>query len=191
MALIVITSIRCLLRWGFVCMLLGAFNRLSSYVAKPHGYDIENNAIRAVARLTNAAAMPKEAPWALGTLGPNRGLEVLARDLQFVRADQWVERAVQDVIARSAPGTISSAKSALRVWAAFADQSLDANGRRLPPSEEGLVAWSQCFHRAHTFSNYVSYLRLGCDILGVSSAGMDGPLLKRQKKWSQKKGNGT
>ena len=106
---------------------------------------------------------------------------LLQRDLQFVEADAWVERAVQDVIARSAPGTLTSAKSALRGWAAFADQALGANGRHLPPSERGLVAWSHCFRRADTFCNYVSYLRLGCDILGVSSDGFQGPLLQRAK----------
>ena len=95
-------------------------------VAEPEGYDWKHNAIRAVARITNAQALPKETPWALG---PKRGLEVLQRDLQFVEADEWVERAVQDVIARSAPGTLTSAKSALRGWAAFADQALGANGR--------------------------------------------------------------
>lgn len=147
-------------------------------IAKPSEYNTEHNAIRAVARLAIAAQAPREAPW---TLGPKRGLEALERDLQFVSADVWVEQAVQQAVLRSAPGAVVSAKSALRGWAAFADSFLHASGRHLPPTERGLTAWSQCFRRKDTFCNYVSYLRLGCDILSISAEGMDGPFLKRAK----------
>jgi hypothetical protein len=100
-------------------------------------------------------------------------------------AEYWVEQSVRDVIARSAAGSLSTAKSALRGWAAFADQVL---GEHLPPSARGLAAWSQCFRCSSTFSNYVSYLKLGCCVLGLDHGQVDGPLLKRAKAALKKRG---
>ena len=110
------------------------------------------------------------------------GTAALARDLEFCQgADLWVDQAMQDVVVRSAPGSLASAKSALRGWAAFADQVLEANGRHLPPTTKGLAAWSQCFRRADTFGNYVAYVKLGCHMLGLSTDEVEGPLLKRAR----------
>ena len=137
-------------------------------------------ALLAVRRLE--VECPKEAPWALG---PSRGVQELARDLSWVppgSAGLWVERSVREVVLRSVAGSLASVKSALRGWASFADAVLGAKGRHLPPTPNGLAAWSNLFRCRGTFVNYVSYLRVGCDVLGLDSSGMDGPLLKRAKE---------
>jgi hypothetical protein len=84
-------------------------------------------------------------------------------------------------VASSAPGSVRSACSALRWWAAFADEVLCRNGRRLPPTDQELAAWSRLFWLAATFSNYVGYLRLGCHVLGIDASPSYGPLVRRAK----------
>ena len=94
---------------------------------------------------------------------------------------QWTELAVRDAVASSAPGSVRSACSALRWWAAFADNVLNLGGRHLPPAERDLAAGSRLFKSAAAFSNYVGYLRLGCHVLGLDTAPSYGPLLRRAK----------
>ena len=125
----------------------------------PTGYDTERNAIRAMVKITAAATGDKTMPWALG---PKRGTAELVRDLSFCQgADEWVERAVQDVVVRSAPGSLASAKSALQGWAAFADQVLGANGKHLPPTPRGLAAWSACFLTSFSYKGSYSVSKGG------------------------------
>ena len=61
-------------------------------------------------------------------------------------------------------------------------------GKEFPPSVDGILAWSQLFRSAGTFGNYVSYVRLGCQILGVSDAACSGPHIKRAKASIEKLG---
>jgi hypothetical protein len=153
------------------------------------GVDLSHSAAVAIDRLEQAAKQPQAAPWALG---PKRGVEELARDLQMCggtrdAAAYWVEHSVRNIVLRSAGASLASAKSALRGWAAFADIVLHARGRHLPPAAKDLAAWSQLFRCPGTFTNYCAYLRLGCDVLGLDSSSMDGPLLRRAKSALKKR----
>ena len=56
-----------------------------------------------------------------------------------------------------------------------------AHGRHLPPSVDGLVAWSQLFRNAKTYGAYVNYLRHACFVENVSSESTDSPAVKRAK----------
>ena len=95
--------------------------------------------------------------------------------------DEWIEDARIDAMVRSATGTLPSAISAFSGWAAFADDILGARGDHLPPSEQGLAAWSQCLRNARTLSNYAGYLRMGSTLLDLDTSGTYGPLVKRAK----------
>ena len=146
----------------------------------PSCYSTSGNALLAVERLERAAERPNTAPWALG---PKRGIQELARDLSWCGGDagQWVELSVRNIVVQSAAGSVASAKSALRSWAAFADEVLGAKGQHLPPTPRGLAAWSCFFRCSGTFANYVSYLKLGCHVLELDTSEVDGPLVKRAK----------
>lgn len=79
-----------------------------------------------------------------------------------------------------APSTIASAQSALRCYAAFADTMLSANGRHLPPTVNGLVAFSRIFRHPKTYTNYLLGIKLGCIAVGIEVGHiMADPLLKR------------
>ena len=89
---------------------------------------------------------------------------------------------MRQVVAGSAPGSVKSAQSALRWWAADSDVALGANGNHLPPTAEGLASWSRLFKSAATFSNYVGYLRLGSQMLGLDVSASYGPMVRRAKE---------
>jgi hypothetical protein len=77
--------------------------------------------------------------------------------------------------------------SALRWYAEFADEVLGTNGDHLPPSPQGIAAWSLLFRRANTFANYIGYLKLGCEMLGLCTLSFDHPLVKRAKSALKKR----
>ena len=60
-------------------------------------------------------------------------------------------------------------------------------GRELPPTLDGLVAWSCLFRRAGTFSNYLSHVRLGCELMDVSTVAISNPVVKRAKAAIEKR----
>ena len=102
-------------------------------------------------------------------------------------AEEWAKQALKDVAAGSARGSLASAQSALRWWAAFSDYVLGADGNHLPPTEKGLACWSRLFKNANTFANYVGYLRLGCHVMGLDTARSYGPLITRAKQEIKKR----
>ena len=119
------------------------------------------NAILAVVKLKAAAKTAVEFKHPID-LGAKQG--ILALGMQFntgLDEAAWVRHAIGETVALSAPGSISSACSALRWRAAFADSALSADGDHLPPSVGGLTAWSRPFRNSATFTNYVNYLRMG------------------------------
>ena len=78
---------------------------------RPASYNLDENAILAIVRLTNGAAACEDPKWALG---PRKGTDQLARDIAFgLNPKLWVEDAVRAVVAKSALGSLTSAKSAL------------------------------------------------------------------------------
>jgi hypothetical protein len=118
----------------------------------------------------------------LAHLGPKKAAAALATAIaRGADAADWVERARTEAVVLSAPHSLKSAQSALRAWGDFADRVLGAKGRHLPPTEAGLVAWSRLFRRSGTYANYVGYIALACDIMGVSADATKGRLVRRAK----------
>ena len=128
----------------------------------------KGHALVAAVKLKTAAKTCTTAPFAGGA---KQGLAMLEQALDNgLDGDEWVQQALKDVVAGSAKGSLASAQSALRCWAAFSDQVLRADGNHLPPTAEGLACWSRLFRNSGTFSNYVGYLRLGCHVLGLDAS---------------------
>ena len=98
-----------------------------------------------------------------------------------------MEQARVEAVIGSAPGSIASAASGLRCWAAFCDGALQTDGHHLPPTVSGLVAFSLLFRNHRTFGNYLSYIVLGCHLVGLECFATTHPLVKRAKtairKW--------
>ena len=140
----------------------------------------KGHALVAAVKLKTAAKTCTTAPFAGGA---KQGLAMLEQALDNgLDGDEWVQQALKDVVAGSAKGSLASAQSALRCWAAFSDQVLRADGNHLPPTAEGLACWSRLFRNSGTFSNYVGYLRLGCHVLGLDASCSYGPLVQRAKQ---------
>ena len=70
----------------------------------------------------------------------------------------------------------------MRAWGAFADGVLKLNGRHLPPTVEGLFAFSSMFRSVGTYTNYVGSVAFACELAGVSAAACRDPLLRRAKR---------
>ena len=140
----------------------------------------KGNAVVAVVKLKASAKTCAATPFALGA---KQGAELLGQALdRGLDGEEWAKQALRDVVAGSAKGSLASAQSALRCWAAFSDYVLGASGNHLPPTAEGLACWSRLFRNANTFSNYVGYLRLGCHVLGLDTCSSYGPMVQRAKQ---------
>ena len=69
----------------------------------------------------------------------------------------------------------------MRFWSWYAVHILGLPGDILPPDLDGLLAWSRLFRCHSTFGNYLSYVKLACEIKGVSVSVFQHPSLKRAK----------
>jgi hypothetical protein len=97
-------------------------------------------------------------------------------------AAAWSEAARQKSILDSAPRSSREIASAVRCWRSFAVGVLRCEGECLPPSVDGIVAWSQMFKHKATFSNYVGKLKAACELMGVSSEALVHPSVARSKR---------
>jgi len=82
----------------------------------------------------------------------------------------WVASARTAALLGSAPKSHKSFASGQRAWCAFARHTLGLQGRELPPPIDGLIAWAELFRHHKTYSNYLSHVKLACNLLGVSDA---------------------
>ena len=74
---------------------------------------------------------------------------------------------------------LRTVQAALRCYGAFAEQVLLKSAAQLPPTLQELVAFSAVFRNSGTFSNYVSALRLACQLANLPTDGMYGTILRR------------
>ena len=101
---------------------------------------------------------------------------------------EWIEKARLSALLGSSVKTHNSFLSGVRCYMNFADSILGLRDRELPPSVEGLLAWSTLFRCAATFSNYLGHVRLACEVLQVSTVALDNPSVKRAKRSIDKRG---
>ena len=84
-------------------------------------------------------------------------------------ACEWVASAKVAALTGSCPRSLGSVKCGVAAWCAFARQILGRGGHELPPTLDGLLAWSVTFRCSGTFSNYVSYVKLACLACGLNT----------------------
>ena len=123
-------------------------------------------------------------------VGPQSALKRLKSSVDLATPEKrsnWVEQARVSALLGSCPRSIASVKSGLRCYMNFARAALGLTGNELPPTVEGLVAWSALFRCVDTFSNYLSHVRLGCELVGVSCGALDHPSVRRAKRSVLKK----
>ena len=79
--------------------------------------------------------------------------------------DNWLKRAIADSQLGSCPKSHRRFLSGLAAWQDFAKRNLDLHGgRELPPPLDGLLAWSRTFEFEGTFSNYLNFVKLACQL---------------------------
>ena len=117
----------------------------------------------------------KKGPQAAGALLVNN----LKRGLD---RQEWIERARNVATVGSGPKSHPSIISGLRFWVFFAIRVLNLRADLLPPSLEGLLAWSRLVRNKGTFCRCVSYIKLRCGILNLSVMVFAHPSLARAKE---------
>ena len=105
------------------------------------------------------------------------GLEDLTRDgpakaAQRLREaggdmDKWAEEArIQGIIGRC-PKAVPKIKCGLRSWLQFHDARFGNVDLAMPPRVCDLVAWHATHRCGGTFSNYLNYVKVMCEILEI------------------------
>ena len=99
----------------------------------------------------------------------------------FIGRESWLSDARVQAIAGSCPRSHDSAKSGMRFWKWFAVFILGMRGNVLPPSLAGLLQWSRLFRNHKVFGNYLSYVKLACELVGCDIDVFRHPSLRRAK----------
>ena len=145
-------------------------------------------AINIAAAGAASAAKERNTPWK----GPVAETALICRSISgYKESKDFVEKARIGAIVGSCPKSLPSVVSGIRCWCAFATKALLLGGRELPPTVDGLVAWSSCFRCARTYQNYINHVRIGCEIMRVSSVATQSPIVKKAKVAIEKRGNFT
>ena len=122
-------------------------------------------------------------------LGPAKAAAELCKEFPNVDGRMsWALTARIEAIVGSCPRSLNSAKSGMRAWFAFVREVLGKSGDVFPPSLDDLLAWSRLFQHEGTFRNYLTYVRLGCEIVGKSVEVFDHVSLRRAKIAVAKRG---
>ena len=97
--------------------------------------------------------------------------------------ESWLKKAVADSLLGSCPKSHRRFLSGLAAWQDFARRNLGiADKKQLPPTLNGLLAWSRTFSYEGAFSNYLNFVKLACQLEGVSSDVFNAPELVRAKR---------
>ena len=95
----------------------------------------------------------------------------------------WVEVARLEAICGTCTGSVNGMTSAMKQWKHFAQDVIGMKaGQELPPTVEGLTAWSRMFFCLTTYENYLRAVKAACLIGSVSTAAFSDPLIARAKK---------
>ena len=121
-------------------------------------------------------------PYQAQRIGPRAKAELaLQKHPGKQQLQGFVESCRINALLGSCPRSHVSFESGVATWTHFAGKILGKTGKEFPPTADDLVAWSAQFNVAGTFTNYLGYVRLACQILGVSDAAFSSPALLRAK----------
>jgi len=102
---------------------------------------------------------------------------------------EWAEKARVTALLGICPRSHTSFISGYMCWMGFAGNVLNLKGYEMPPTLEGVLAWSVLFRCPGTFQNYVGYLRLACQLARVSTLALNGKAIGRATMAITKRGN--
>ena len=95
--------------------------------------------------------------------GPKLETIKLAKEMRSDEdAENFIKKARVDAILGAAPRSHPRIICGIKAWASFCKLVLRQRGNDLPPSEEGLIAWSRVFRSAGTFGNYLGAVKTAC-----------------------------
>jgi hypothetical protein len=122
--------------------------------------------------------------------GPRASIDVLSADLDTeAKRVKWVANARVAAILGSCSLSLPSVRSGCRCYIVFAKKVLGKlPAKALPPSVDDLLAWSCTFRCAETFSNYLSYVKVGTLLLGANADVFQDHTLARAKTAIRKRG---
>ena len=122
-------------------------------------------------------------------LGPKKAAMNLAASFESeeIRAVWYQEARIRAIIG-SCPRSLESAKSGMRAYVDFCRRVLKKTGSIFPPVLGDLLAWSRVFRHPITFSNYLGYVKLACEILDVDTAVFQHCSVRRAKIAVDKRG---
>ena len=122
--------------------------------------------------------------------GPRSFIDVLSADLDTeVKREKWLANARVAAILGSCSLSLPSVRSGCRCYLAFAEKVLGKlPARALPPSVDDLLAWSCTFRCAETFSNYLSYVKVGTLLSGANADVFQDHSFARAKTAIRKRG---
>ena len=144
--------------------------------------------IRHAGELEMRESGERSRPWA----GPRAELTAVCEGHVSAAARvSWAEEARVRAITGSCPKSLASVVSGLRCWLDFACRVLGRKGQELPPTEDGLVAWSVLFRCSRTYSNYLNHVRIACDLVRVSSEATHCSAVKRATRAIEKRSKFT
>ena len=93
----------------------------------------------------------------------------------------WLEGARVQAIVGSCKGSRDSVLSGMKFWKWFALNVLGWRGNVLPPTVASLLQWSRLFRNHKTFGNYLSYVKVACELRQVPTDVFSHPSVKRAK----------
>ena len=115
-------------------------------------------------------------------VGPKRALAELSEKIKTTcDAEAFVKKARLDAILGAAPRSHPRIISGIRAWNSFALIILKQQGCDLPPTEDGLLAWSRIFRSRGTFANYLGAVKTACLISKVPTDVFESVALQRAK----------
>ena len=118
-------------------------------------------------------------PLDVSLLGPAKAAERLGSLLTTEEQKrEWAcEARIQAIVGRC-PKSKEKVGSGLRCWHEFyGNLPVNERGPFLPPRAVDLLAWSTTFRCDKTFSNYVGYIKLACELIDAPLASFDHPSL--------------
>ena len=117
-----------------------------------------------------------------GAGGPRAAAKALAQKLDSdeVRSTWEVESRIEAIVG-SVGGSRDSVVSGISAWLWFHKNVLKTCRPPVPPSVDDLLRWASTFRNEKTYVNYCGYVKVLCELMGVSVVVFDHPSLRRAK----------
>ena len=115
------------------------------------------------------------------TRRPREAIADLAREAA-AGGPNFVRQQNIGILLESAGSSLRTVESALRCWAAFAEGVLGVGESHLPPTTAGLILFSRIFRNSQTYANYVSAIRMACQVAGLPTQNLYGTEVRRAQQ---------